>query len=593
MSLSDERDRSTPVREAILEPLRRVLEWLLSLRDARGRIVCPEHRIEHSGKNAGVIVIALELAELDPRADVAACKRVAIEQGRRLAANLEREGTSECFTFRPGRHDPYNCSNSVIDGGACADALATLVTRLGGELDEEDRRAFEGAARVHARTYLSTACLDKGVPAQRAWGLTGLAAVQALWPEERLEPAGLEAVRLLAEVQHEGGSYPYHPLEWGALHAGASDVSAFYQSRVTGFLLHALETLGHDPASETFADPLRRGLDFLCALHGPGGTKCGLVEAKPWYWGATYEVASHPFDVHALARGWRHFGDERYADVAAAAFEAWVSHLDLEGRPRSHRPAPGRRRSYQCPVFWAGHAMWLARVARDLEAILARPSQRERPPFEAVRVFEGASLVRLESEHLVAWVRGARPGYNVAHGSPHGAGLLGVRRKRDGAELLSRAPLAARQAGEWSGEAGGLRLARGWSAGQAELRFSTWLARAHWRAHRWLEGAGEPWRALRRGVLAFASPRVSSAFALDPEVAPLSDGVRLRSHLAWRGGEPVPGTELLRTFRLAGDTLCVQERLIGSGAVRDLDYTLPPLATSVERRRDEISWLLR
>jgi len=57
MTLPEERDEAGPVREEVLEPLRRVLEWLLSLRDARGRIVCPEHRVEHSGKNAGVIVI--------------------------------------------------------------------------------------------------------------------------------------------------------------------------------------------------------------------------------------------------------------------------------------------------------------------------------------------------------------------------------------------------------------------------------------------------------------------------------------------------------------------------------------------------------
>ena len=58
-----------PVREEILAPLRRVLAWMLSLRDGEGRIVCPEHGVEHTGKSAGAIVIALELARLDPGAD--------------------------------------------------------------------------------------------------------------------------------------------------------------------------------------------------------------------------------------------------------------------------------------------------------------------------------------------------------------------------------------------------------------------------------------------------------------------------------------------------------------------------------------------
>ena len=105
------------VREEILEPLRRVLRWMASLRDARGRIICPEHKVEHSGKNAGAIVIACELARLDPAADKAWLSALALEQSRRLCELLVREGTSACHTFRPGRHDPFNCSNSVIDGG--------------------------------------------------------------------------------------------------------------------------------------------------------------------------------------------------------------------------------------------------------------------------------------------------------------------------------------------------------------------------------------------------------------------------------------------------------------------------------------------
>ena len=77
---------------------------------------------------------------------------------------------------------------------------------------------------------------------------------------------------------------------------------------VVEFVLHSLEELGRNPADKHLREPLLRGLAFLLALQGPDGIKCGLVEAKPWYWGATYEVASHPFDVAALALRWRHWG---------------------------------------------------------------------------------------------------------------------------------------------------------------------------------------------------------------------------------------------------------------------------------------------
>ena len=57
------------VSPAILEPLGRTLGWLLSLRDSEGRIMCPRHGVEHTGKTAGVIGLALALREHDPSAE--------------------------------------------------------------------------------------------------------------------------------------------------------------------------------------------------------------------------------------------------------------------------------------------------------------------------------------------------------------------------------------------------------------------------------------------------------------------------------------------------------------------------------------------
>ncbi|MAF65798.1 MAG: hypothetical protein CMJ84_09095 [Planctomycetes bacterium] len=582
------------VREELLAPLRRTLDWMLSLRDGRGRIVCPEHRVEHGGKSAGAIVVALELRRMDPRADRARLAAVALEQGRRLVSNLEREGTSPAHTFRPGRHDPFNCSNSVIDGGAASDALAQLVGELGEELEPTDTEALSAASLLHARTYLRYAALDKGIPAQRAWGLTGLAAAWALEHDDVLEDAAMEAIELLGAIQHPDGSYPYHPLEWGAEHVGASDVSAYYQSRVTAFVLHALERLGRDPGDAGLRGPLVRGLAFLSALTGPDGIKCGLVEAKPWYWGATYEVASHPFDTFALARGWRHFGGEELADAAVASFRAWAAHLDADGRLGSHRPGPGRGRSYQCPVFWAGHAMWMARAAEDLEAILRRPPAVGAGDRDVVRVrhFSDASLARIEDGAIVAWVRGRRPGVNVHHGSPHGAGLLRVVRRADGAELLERCRLGGSQEAEWSGCRGLPSPRRGWRAGGRELRFSLWLARVHLRARRFGEALRTPWRVLLRGVAAFAHPRVSSAFALAPALQVDTDGVLLRGPLAWRDGMPVEGTCVERRFSVDGGGLRVHERLAARGAVGESTYRVPQLAAEVVDAGDEIRYRL-
>jgi hypothetical protein len=506
-----------------------------------------------------------------------------------------REGTSPCHTFRPGRHDPFNCSNSVIDGGASSDALAHIVTELGPALDAPDREAFAAASLLHARTYLRYAVLDKGIPAQRAWGLTGLAGAYALERDADLEKAALEAVGMLEAIQHEDGSYPYHPIEWGAEHEGSSDVSSFYQSRVSAFLFHALERMGRDPADALFRGPLVRGLDFLSALQGPDGIKCGLVEAKPWYWGARYEVASHPFDVHALASGWRRFGRERYGRNALAAFRAWVDHLSPDGEPRDHRAGPGREKSYQCPIFWAGHASWLARAARDLEAIAALPSPAvsEHDAIDiAVTWFPDAQLGRLEDARVVAWVRGARPRVNVHHGSPHGAGLVRVHDKRARRDVLERCPFGGSNEGEWSGVAGSTSLARGWRANARELRFSLWLARVHARAGRLRAALLATPRVFRRGVLAFAHPRASSAFDLAPRVEVHADGFTLRSRLAHRDGSPVEGTALERRFRIDGDGLSIDEELVAEGRARDVVYRVPAAARDVAQSVRRASYRL-
>ena len=575
------------VSPAILEPLDRTLSWLLSLREVGGRIVCPQHRVEHTGKSAGVIALALALREHDPDADRSELLGVAVEQARRLVANLVNEPDSPCYTFRPGRHDPFNCSNSVIDGGACSDALAQLVREAGEELSAEDREAFQAASLLHARTYLRYAVLDKGIPAQRAWGLVGLAGAWSLENDEELSRAAIEAVGVLEGIQFPDGAYPYHPLEWGGEHPGSGDASAFYQSRVTAFLIESLQTLGRDPLDPLFAPPLRRGLAFLRALQGPDGRKCGLVEAKPWYWGAPYEVASNPFDVYALSRGHALFGGTELALAAARAFRAWETHLSPEGVPASHEPTQLTRPSYQCPVFWAGHAAWIARCACDLDRAMAVADTQEAPNPKAsldlqVAHFPNIDLARLEDSGVVAWVRGGRTGGNVHHGSPHG-GLLQVVRKSDGLDLLERRRHAAGQEGEWTGRSGSFSGRRAMRSGGGELRFALWLARTDQRAGDAARALSRPLEVLREGVLAFGSSACSTAFDREPSLELLSDGVHLRSRLCHRDGTPIEKPGIERTYRLAGDGLLVEERLEGAGSVRDLAYRIPAAAQDIEQ----------
>ena len=631
-----------------VEPLVRTLDWALTLERTAGELICPEHKVEHTGKSANVVILAAELyrATGEERFREIA-KRIAL----RVASRLEREGTSPCFTFRPGRHDPFNCSNSVIDGGAASDALATLAlspAEFG--LSADERHILALAALRHAMSYLRFAAVDKGVPAQRAWALTGLAASLplALEPElvaEAFEPfdgqtpaadwhavmskACEDAFGVLGAIQNADGSFPYHPQSWGPGHPGAADASSFYQSRVTGFCWHALETLGRAPLTSGHAPYLLSGVAFLAGLYGPDGLKAGLVEAKPWYWGATYEVASHVFDVQVLAKaavaaretraGERDSlapefdaSSERLAILAQMAFDQWAAHLLPSGAPASHKSGHGRCPSYQCELFWASHAAWAARALPDLATLadVAVPKEVDLPSA----IFSDAQLVRLSAPGLAAFVRGARPPGNVNHGSVHGAGLIRLIAGRT--EVLPRCRFGGAQLGEWTGKVGGWRLRSAWAGGKEELRFSLWTARVHWRAGRKLDALLDAPRVFRRAIVAFAFPRVSSAFARDvqlnvqldlepdsvpaistdnrPHIAPVSARhlATVEGALAWRDGAAVPGVTMRRRFALLpateirGAALQVTDELLCADGrekdLRELDYRLPVEAQILE-----------
>ena len=183
----------------------------------------------------------------------------------------------------------------MIDGGACSDALASACLELGGELTADERDRFGRASVLHAQTYLRYAIVDKGIPAQCAWAMTGAARAFRLSGHEVLRLAVTEGARRIRGQQRGDGTLPYHAE--GGEHPGATDVSAYYHSRVFAFTAFALdEVLGPGGGAEEDA-AFAPGLDALHALSGPDGVKVGAVEAKPWYWGGPYEVASNPFDA--------------------------------------------------------------------------------------------------------------------------------------------------------------------------------------------------------------------------------------------------------------------------------------------------------
>jgi hypothetical protein len=156
-----------------------------------------------------------------------------------------------------------------------------------------------------------------------------------------------------------------------------------------------------------------------------------------------------------------------------------------------------------------------------------------------------------------------------------------VVRKSDGIDLVARRRLAAKQEGEWSGASGNFSPTRGWINSRDELRFSLWLARNLARGDHWGEALAAPFDVAQRGYMDFASPAVSSAFDIAPQIEVLDDGVRVRCELAHRGGERAGGARIEREFRVDGEGLTLTERVLERGAVHELDYLVPKAARDV------------
>ena len=146
--------------------------------------------------------------------------------------------------------------------------------------------------------------------------------------------------------------------------------------------------------------------------------------------------------------------------------------------------------------------------------------------------------------------------------------------------------------GEWTGNSGMFSLGRGLRSAAGEFRFSLWLARTDLRAGETARALSRPFEVLRKGVMAFGSSACSTAFDRGPELEVLSDGVRLRSHLAHRDGGRIERPGIERTFRLAGDGLLVEESLEEPSPVRNLAYRIPAGAQEVERNDRNLRYRL-
>jgi hypothetical protein len=107
-------------------------------------------------------------------------------------------------------------------------------------------------------------------------------------------------------------------------------------------------------APEQYHRQLEKSVAALLSMYTDKGWKDMRMECKRWYWLSDYEVASHSFDVYALAHV-----DIPEAKTATHNALYQVRKHFRGGFLHAHK---GLSINFQCPIFWTAHLAWLTRL---------------------------------------------------------------------------------------------------------------------------------------------------------------------------------------------------------------------------------------
>lgn len=567
------RGRLADHKQLRLGVLRGLARWMERQAGPDGALRCRRHRVEHTGKNVYSALLHLELWRYTREPE---CLEVARQVVLRTVSMLGEDPGSHVPVFLPGRVDPANASTNAIDGGACADTLATVLDECPQMLEGDEVQRVREALQTHVEGYLRHAARERPITAQRLWAGTGVARAARLLDRDDWRADALAGCRLALEELSPDGVAPYIPEHTDhCTHEGLADTSTFYHSRTPAFILYVHDVLG-EPLDDFARERLCASLDALLAMRDGNGRKVLHNEAKAWYWEGGYEVASHPFDAYALHTGARLLERPDYALAAGGVMEEWIAHLSpLDGAVESHH-GPGV--DFQCQVFWTGHAAWAARVLADVPVRSARGEPRDID-------LAASGLLHVERPRYTAVLRGARRRNSNLFGCDAGGGTLQSLvvhgpHGGQGEELAARPRFEAQRPGSFLVRAAGSpgRLAR-WrallSSQRSDLRFRLFVASVEWGAGRWLGALLYPFRHGLRRTLADASPWFAAH--RDTGTSHTYDGQEavFRGGVADWDGVRLPGVETERRYRFEQDGVLVIDVAHVHGVRGTLRYRFP------------------
>lgn len=560
-----------------------VSEYLHATERAPGVLYCDKHRIEHTGTGAYAAMLDSYIhSPGSPPDRLQFAKRVVM----RVVSRISRDpGESYiAYIIPPGSRDPHNHANNAIDCGCGIDALATFGRLHRGLLTSTELDSLRDAVRKVCDTYIIPHARPKEILAQRMWSVAALGSAFQWLSEPSWKEAGLEAVSRTLLQQNPDGSFPYTPVGTPRSHPGSADASAFYHSRHTLFLAHAIESFGGPLRHTQFEAPLRAACEFLLALRRAGGLKTTRVEAKPWYWESNYEVAGFGFDISSLLICGRMLDEPQYLHAAAEMFQQCLRHVEPDRGITSHR---GAGWNFQCRFFWNAHLAWIARERETLQTFL----DANIPPAALaprLSVFPNAGLARYSDDRIVAILRGAAPVRNMNHGSPFGGGgLLHLASHAEpGRERIKKTPSSRHPDAEWivvpQGNPGWIaRIRNACAQNRDELRFLLWIARVRARSGDVAGAVAWYWKQWKRGVFEASRIGYSSATATICEMQHVERSLAFRSGVADPFGKHLPGVTTVRRYNFERGRVRVGDAIITERAISLCMYKIPEGAGDV------------
>jgi len=571
--------------------LRGLARWLDKRTGPDGALRCRRHRVEHTGKNVYGALLHLELWRYTRDEEHLERARAIV---LRTLSMLGEDPDSKVPVFLPGRVDPRNASTNAIDGGACADTLATVLDECPQMFRGDEPVRVRDALESHVQGYLRHAARERPITAQRLWAATGVARAARLMGRDDWRADALAGCRLALQELSADGVASYIPEHTDhCTHEGLADISTFYHSRTPGFVLYVHDVLG-EPLDDWTAERLIASLDALLALRDGNGRKLLHNEAKAWYWEGAYEVASHPFDAYALQTGARLLQRPDYSLAAGGVMEEWVAHLSaLDGGVESHA-GPGV--DFQCRVFWTAHGAWAARVLADVPLRASHDTPRDID-------LPASGLLHVERPRYTAVLRGARRRSSNLFGCDAGGGCLQSLVVRTGGGGLGMERVAAPRFDVARPGSARVRPAHGkshlarWlallSAQRSDLRFRLFVASVEWGAGRWLGALLYPLRHGLRRTWRDASPWRSAHADVGTTHSFDGQQVVFRGGVADWDGERLAGVETERRYVFEDAAVLLDDSLRLSGVSALVRYELPEQLTDVELSCEGATWRRR